>query len=671
MYNERKDTFSVKDIIVQVLCILLFIFLLLWLFPTKSFIKKNTNSTYASDGSTVTVEGSEQIADTIFNFNVQTMKEAAISYYTTSRLPKKVGDKDTMSLRKMLNEKLLLSFLDSDNKQCDLDNSYVQITKLSDEYTLKVNLVCPASKSDYIVVHLGCYDYCKGNVCEKKVTPTPAPKTYKCKIVNGVYWGSNSTKVDKATYEKQCTKPVTYNCKIVNGVYWGSNNTKVDKTTYEKQCIKTPTPQVNITCSVVNGVYYDNKGNVTNQANYNNVCNTTTTKTTPTTPTPTAQINITCSVVNGVYYDNKGNVTNQANYNNVCNTIIINEPKYQCAYIDGQYWGKNYNKVDKATYEKECTKPVTYNCKEVNGVYWGSNNTIVDKATYEKQCKTIEYQYKKTETVSGSCYWTASTAYTVREKTGTQVLTDSPYCDTTNFDTNKISADKKTCTITMSAITDTKKECTATAKGNYIYNESLGLCVAEKYNDTNGGYVKATSGYYKDTGCEEKVYYDTVPSNTKTTTYTILNQTTDYSCSNPNCYTKKYQVKVCTKKYVPGTEAKCTTSGYKLINGHCYYTKTQTVTTINRCAKGETYNEKTNKCEITTASLCKSGYTKSKDGSTCEKTVDKYEDVTHYTASEYVCGASTTNTLEKWSLSANDKTLTDAGYKYTGVTRVK
>ena len=166
MYNERKETFSVKDIIIQILCILLFVFLLLWLFPTKSFIKNNM------DG--VSEELENQVVDTVFNYNIQMMKEAALAYYTTPKLPSKVGDTDIMTLRTMLNEKLLTSFLDSDNKQCDLDNSYVQITKASDEFTLKVNLVCPSSKSDYILVHLGCYDYCKGNICEKK---TVAKKT--------------------------------------------------------------------------------------------------------------------------------------------------------------------------------------------------------------------------------------------------------------------------------------------------------------------------------------------------------------------------------------------------------------------------------------------------------------------------------------------------------------
>ncbi len=160
MYNERKDTFSIREILIQILCIILFIFLLIWLFPTKSYIKNN--------GGTAS---SQQVVDALFNSNVQTMKEAAVGYYTTARLPKKVGETSTITLGKMLEQKLILPFVDSNGKTCDMDNSYVQIVKEKDQYTMKVNLVC-SSNSDYILVYLGCYDYCEGSICEKQTTET-------------------------------------------------------------------------------------------------------------------------------------------------------------------------------------------------------------------------------------------------------------------------------------------------------------------------------------------------------------------------------------------------------------------------------------------------------------------------------------------------------------------
>jgi len=169
MYNERKDGFSITNLIFKIVLVVLFALILIWLFP----INNNTKTTNTD---------LDFLKDRIFNENIQAMKEAAIFYYTTPRLPKNVDDVKKMTLREMLNEKLLLEFKDSNNKSCDLDKSYVEITKLEDEYLLKVNLTC-TDNSAYILVHIGCYDYCETDVCEKKeevtqtpiVNPTPVP----------------------------------------------------------------------------------------------------------------------------------------------------------------------------------------------------------------------------------------------------------------------------------------------------------------------------------------------------------------------------------------------------------------------------------------------------------------------------------------------------------------
>lgn len=187
MYEERRDKFSIKDILIQVLFVAIFIFLLMWLFPMKKDVKnalKNLN---------IETANLQPLYDQIFNNNVQTMKEAAISYYTTPRLPEKLGDEKKMTLADMLKNNLVLSFSDSKGKQCDLLESYVSITKMSDEYILKVNLKC-SEQEDYILVHLGCYNYCDGGICEKKEetpvvnpTPTPTPTPTPKPVVNDKY----------------------------------------------------------------------------------------------------------------------------------------------------------------------------------------------------------------------------------------------------------------------------------------------------------------------------------------------------------------------------------------------------------------------------------------------------------------------------------------------------
>lgn len=205
MYNENG--FSLKNVIVKIVLVLLFIFLLLWFFPMPKM---------------------EPVYDRIFLSNIESMKDAAKDYFTLERLPKNVGDKEKLTLADMLKLKLVLPFVDSNNKACDNKLSYVEVTKLDDEYTMKVNLSC-GEVSDYIIVHMGCYDYCKTTICEKDtaaevikkpvivkpvpVKPTPVKPVvsyiyeYK-KTMNGYYtdwsaWSAWSTTAQTASTNKE------------------------------------------------------------------------------------------------------------------------------------------------------------------------------------------------------------------------------------------------------------------------------------------------------------------------------------------------------------------------------------------------------------------------------------------------------------------------------------
>ena len=232
MYEERRDTFSVRDIILQILFVILFVLILLWLFPTKGYVKKLINNKGEQN---VKVEASQSDIDKlsvlynqIFANNIKAMKDAAVGYYTNERLPKNIGDTEKMTLQQMYDKHLVLKLTDKEGNPCDPVKSYVEITKYKNEYRLKVNLSC-TNEEDYIIVYLGCYDYCDGNgICEKvepkpTPTPTPTPTKYSCKIVNGKYYDKNGNIVSKAAYEKSCSSAKKYVCeykKVTNG-YWG------------------------------------------------------------------------------------------------------------------------------------------------------------------------------------------------------------------------------------------------------------------------------------------------------------------------------------------------------------------------------------------------------------------------------------------------------------------
>ncbi len=177
MYTENEEimekrSFPLKDFLVKLLLIIFFIFILMWVFPITKL---------------------KPFYDSIFNTNISNMKEAGITYYTNERLPQKVGETKKLTLGQMLEQKIVLPFTDKNGKSCDLNKSYIEITKDEQEYVLKVSLTC-GSNSDYLLVHLGCHDYCNNNSCQTTVKET---------IVNPII--NKPTKTSSIEYEYKKT----------------------------------------------------------------------------------------------------------------------------------------------------------------------------------------------------------------------------------------------------------------------------------------------------------------------------------------------------------------------------------------------------------------------------------------------------------------------------------
>ncbi len=138
-----KNSNFIRDLLVKLLLIVIFIFLLIKLIPMP-----NLTAYY----------------DSIFNNNVNSMKDAAKSYYTIERMPSETGKSTKMTLQEMLDQKLILPFTDKDGNACDTKKSYVKVTKGDTEYELKVSLTC-GGETKYVIEKIGCYDFCTSGSC--------------------------------------------------------------------------------------------------------------------------------------------------------------------------------------------------------------------------------------------------------------------------------------------------------------------------------------------------------------------------------------------------------------------------------------------------------------------------------------------------------------------------
>lgn len=142
---ERRSTF-IRDLLVKILLIAIFLFLLMYLFPMP-----NLTPFYSA----------------IFNNNIQTMKDAADDYYTVKNMPTVDGESVKMTLKEMEEKKLIIPFVDKDGKTCNKKKSYVKVTKDGDEYVLKVSLTC-SDESNYIIERIGCKNFCPQGICGDK-----------------------------------------------------------------------------------------------------------------------------------------------------------------------------------------------------------------------------------------------------------------------------------------------------------------------------------------------------------------------------------------------------------------------------------------------------------------------------------------------------------------------
>ena len=178
---EERRGLSIKGLLIRLILIIIFIFLLIWLFPMPDLKPLNNQ---------------------IFSDNLDRMKDVAKSYYTVERLPKNINDSKKMTLQEMIDNKLILPLMDSNGKYCSNDDSFVEITKLEDEYVIKVYLSC-SDKQDYIIEHFGCYDICS-DTCKMLETTTTKEieETRRTSLKN--------TTNRKTTYKPTTSRRTTY-----------------------------------------------------------------------------------------------------------------------------------------------------------------------------------------------------------------------------------------------------------------------------------------------------------------------------------------------------------------------------------------------------------------------------------------------------------------------------
>ena len=637
MYEERRDSFSLRDIILQILFVALFIFILMWLFPTKKFVTNYVDSTIEDAVKNALGDyefgggiNSEAFANQLFNQNVMMMKNSAKDYFTLSRLPEKNGDQVKITLKQMLDEKIILPFVDSKGKACDTEASYVLVTKTDTEYLMKVNLKC-SDYEDYLMVHMGCYDYCSTTICESKTpsnpskggddenptpTPTPTPTVfeYEYQLVIDGKWGefgewSEWTKniISKTEYnevETKIEKEIEKYIKIADGSEIENIPAEMEVklscptgfTLSGDICIRTSdvSESINATASTT---YTCPDSSYT-------LSGTKCVKTVGSNNSIQATVSTTYTCPNG--YARNGNMCYRY-YNSNEQIAATTNTTYNCP--DSTYYLSGSQCYKKVTIP--ATSRTTYTCPnssyelQGNKCVKSSSSTINATVTY-----TCPNGYNKSKTDNTKCY--TSVPVTVNATASTTYSCPKKYDRSGN-----------TCSRLMNT--------PATAKVSSYCPDGYSLI---------------------NTYTCVKVAQDTeVISATASTTYTCPS---GYTRNGSTCYTSSNSIY--TTEAIAKTTYTCPDSSYTLSGNKCI--KTQNTTERAFPLRDSTYT-------------CPDGYTQ--DGSRCIKIYTRYREeaiyreVTYYRSRtrSYISGS----VDYKWSRSQNDITLIKQGYKLTGKSR--
>ena len=619
--------------------------------------KDTKNDDNAENKSGLTCEG--LVKEIVFNDNLTNIKEAAIAYFTNERLPQSVGDTEKITLKSMIDKKLVRTVYDASANQCSSDKSYVEVTKEDDEYVMKIFLSC-SDIEDYVIVHLGCYDYCDKDVCEKK---------------------------EEKTYEYEYKK--TTSCTMSPWSDWGNWKLIREKTSnLKKEDIKTETSSKETSSTIdatVNVTY--NCNNYPGYALVGDKCVKETTVTDTKEATP-SKYSYNCDRYPG--YDIVGDkcvkvITTKDTKDATKNPDTYNCDKYPGYTLDG-------TKCVKSTTDKK-DATLTYNCDSYKGYTLDGKKCV--KSTTDKKDATLAYNcdnYKGYTLDGTKCVKSTTDTKDAEEITDTKKEYYTCYkkeCTTKtvfkcpagkgcgNYPETSCENVKKTCNKDVEYVTgykcaDKTYKLEETKDGKHICTKTT-----TDTKDASSSYnCKKYSGYTLD---GTKCVKTTTDTKDASSAYDC-NKYSGYTLDGTKCTKTTTDKKDATKN--PSTYNCDSYKGYTLDGTKC--TKTTTtkdtkdativpggyicpkdyVQNDRTCTKTTTTKDTKNATKVTTYT-CPSGYTK--NNTKCTKKGTETIKTTYYRYATRTCTGGSTD--YKWSESKNDSTLISEGYKLTGKKR--
>ncbi len=149
MYEDNRR-FSWVNFFIKLIIVAIFVLFAMWLLSLST--KGLSNSL-------------DVLTENMMVENVDRIKNVGKEYFTIERLPQETGETEKITLEEMYNKGLILEVKDQNGKACNASKSYVSVTKLDNEYQMKVYLECEDGTKQVTTI-MGCYDLCGTDSCE-------------------------------------------------------------------------------------------------------------------------------------------------------------------------------------------------------------------------------------------------------------------------------------------------------------------------------------------------------------------------------------------------------------------------------------------------------------------------------------------------------------------------
>ncbi len=247
MYTEdyKHNGIFLRRLLLKLLLIFSIIILLIWILPKFiSYKPSNKNNN---------IKVKEESTDNkLFAENLTKLKDAALVYYKEDKLPLNSGDIQIVTLKELIKENLITNLYNSNKKKCDVKKSYAKITKLTDDYLLKIFISCD-SKTDYLLVHVGKYDYCRNYICEKDTTKEllkEEDNNKEDKILDSKQTEKNTINDSKINISDEVNIEAEPDSKKENTKPNKSSNNKLSAFTSWSEYTRTSCNTANITCDI-------------------------------------------------------------------------------------------------------------------------------------------------------------------------------------------------------------------------------------------------------------------------------------------------------------------------------------------------------------------------------------------------------------------------------------